>query len=134
MVVGAEVSTTVVNISVDGTDHDEEADVTVNEINNFEVIHYEGAEENIADLSNTDNENYAKTLVRVKLASIFWPARMIGKVARELSEIELFDGLHTKKTVEHIKLKPFEKLKKIPVKRSKYWKEFYALALLVLEN
>ena len=135
MEVGAEVSTTVVNISDDGIEHDEGADLTtLNEINNVEVIHSEGAEENIADLSNTDTENFGKTLVWVKLASIFWPARMIGKVDGELSEIELFDGLHTKKTVEHIKLKPFEKLKKIPVKRSKYWKEFYALALLVLEN
>ena len=71
------------------------------------------------------------SLVWVKLASTYWPARLIRSVDGELSEIELFDG--TKKTMEHIKLKPFEKLAKIPTKRSKIWKNMYALALKELE-
>ena len=52
----------------------------------------------------------------------------------EISEIQLFDDIGTKKTVEHIKLKPFEKLDKIPARRNKYWKEAYARALEMLPN
>ena len=65
----------------------------------------------------------------MKLASIYWPAKLIRKIDGEVSEIELFDETNTKKTVEHIKLKPFEKLDKIPARRNKYWKEAYFKAL-----
>ena len=83
------------------------------------------------DIENDDSKG---ELVWVKLASIAWPAKMIRKVDGELSEIEMYDGLKTKKIVEHIKLKPFQKLKKIPVKRNKHWKEAYASAVNELEN
>ena len=81
-----------------------------------------------------EEEDSTGDLVWVKLASIAWPAKMIRKVNGELSEIEMFDGIKTKKVVEHIKLKPFQKLKKVPVKRNRHWKDAYALALSELEE
>ena len=68
------------------------------------------------------------SLVWVKLASLWWPAKVVKKIG-ELAEIELFDDDKTKKTVENIKLRPFEKLGKIPPRRNKFWKAAYSLAL-----
>ena len=76
-----------------------------------------------------ENEANDTELVWVKLASIYWPAKLVRRIDGEISEIELFDDAGTKKTVEHIKIKPFEKLDKIPARRNKYWKEAYSLAL-----
>ena len=87
----------------------------------------------IEDDEEVVNENEA-SLVWVKLANLFWPARLVAKVDGELSKIELFDEEKTIKTVEHIKIKPFEKLKKIPSKRTKYWKDAYAKALEEFDN
>ena len=47
----------------------------------------------------------------------------------ELTEIELFDEEKTKKTVESGKVKPFQKLTKIPTKRNRFWRAAYNLAL-----
>ena len=47
----------------------------------------------------------------------------------ELTQIELFDEENSKKTVQNTMLKPFEKLKKVPTKRNKFWKQAYNLAL-----
>ena len=91
----------------------------------------------IEDDEEAENENDAENearLVWVKLANLFWPARLVAQVDGELSKIELFDEEKTIKTVEHIKIKPFEKLKKVPAKRTKYWKDAYAKALEELEN
>ena len=85
--------------------------------------------ENPAIEDGIEDEGNNTELVWVKLASVYWPAKLVGRVNGELSEIELFDDEGTKKTVEHIKIKPFEKLDKIPARRNKYWKEAYALAL-----
>ena len=83
--------------------------------------------EDVVDTIEEEDEKIE--LVWVKLASIYWPAKLIRKIDGEVSEIELFDETNTKKTVEHIKLKPFEKLDKIPARRNKYWKEAYFKAL-----
>ena len=52
---------------------------------------------------------------------MFWPAKLLPKVDEDLSEIELFDEPKTNKIVEHVKVKPFNRLEK----RSKYWREAY---------
>ena len=52
----------------------------------------------------------------------------------DVTEIQLFDDLGTQMAAQHLKLKPFEKLKKVPEKRSKAWKEAYKKALSVLEK
>ena len=64
------------------------------------------------------------------MANLLWLAKLVSKVDGELTEVELFDDQNTKKTVEHIKLKPFTKLRKMPARRSQYWKDAYARALL----
>ena len=69
-----------------------------------------------------------QSIVWVKLVSLWWPAKILRKIG-ELTEIELFDENKTKKTVENIKLRPFEKLQKIPTRRNKFWKAAYSLAL-----
>ena len=51
------------------------------------------------------------------------PSTCFSKVDGELTEVEMFDDQNTKKTVEHIKLKPFTKLTKMPARRSQYWKD-----------
>ena len=79
--------------------------------------------------SNSDmDEDGEQTLVWVKLASMFWPAKLVRSLG-ELTEIELFDEENSKKTVQNTRLKPFEKLKKVPTKRNKFWKQAYNLAL-----
>ena len=67
---------------------------------------------------------------------MFWPAKVVKKIDGngELTEIELFDESRTKKTVEHIKTKPFEKLPKVPAKRTKAWKEAYACSVAILDT
>ena len=67
------------------------------------------------------DEDGEQTLVWVKLASMFWPAKLVRSLG-ELTEIELFDEENSKKTVQNMRLKPFEKLKKVPTKRNKFWK------------
>ena len=90
----AEVSTIVVHISDDETVHDERVDLTpVAEIKYVDIGNSEGAKETI----DADTEKDAKTLVGMKLANIFWSAKMVGKVDGELTEIELFDELQKKK-------------------------------------
>lgn len=76
-------------------------------------------------------EDPATSLVWVKLANQPWPAKMISNVDGEISEVELFDEEGTRKMIEHIKLKPFSKLDKIP-KRSNLWKAAYEKALQCL--
>ena len=88
-------------------------------------------EESVNVIADDDKET---ELVWVKLASIYWPAKLIRKINGEISEIELFDETNTKKIVDHIKLKPFEKLDKIPARRNKHWKEAYSLALEKLQH
>ena len=68
----------------------------------------------------------------VRLAGQPWPARFIANIDGEITEIELFDEEGSRKRVEHVKLKPFNKLPKIP-KRSNLWKEAYAKALALFE-
>ena len=46
----------------------------------------------------------------------------------ELTEIQLYDIERTLKVVQNTKIKPFAKLRKLPAKRNKYWKEAYGLA------
>ena len=89
--------------------------------------------DNAADESTaeTGNDNDA-SLVWAKISSIFWPARIIS-VAENSTEVELFDDTKTKKVVESSKVKPFNKLDKVPVKRSKCWKQAYDLALREFE-
>ena len=47
------------------------------------------------------------------------------------SEIDFFDDENSTKTVENTKIKPFEKLTKVP-KRSNLWKAAYNKALKML--
>ena len=68
----------------------------------------------------------------VRLAGQPWPAKFVSNINGEVTEIELFDGEGTRKRVEHVKLKPFNKLAKIP-RRSTLWKEAYAKALELIE-
>ena len=65
---------------------------------------------------------------------LYWPAKIIRKIDGEITEIEMFDNEKTRKTVEHIKLKAFEKLVKVPVKRSKAWKKAYEKAIIEFED
>ena len=46
----------------------------------------------------------------------------------ELTEIQLFDIENTKKVAQNTKIKPFEKHRKVPANRNKYWEEAYELA------
>ena len=68
----------------------------------------------------------------VRLANQPWPARFVSNIDGEITEIELFDEECSRKRVEHVKLKPFSKLPKIP-RRSKMWKDAYAKALAMFE-
>ena len=58
---------------------------------------------------------------------MFWPATVIRKMG-ELTEIQMFDDECTKKVVHNTKIKPFQKLQKVPGNRNRYWKEAYELA------
>ena len=90
-------------------------------------------EDNIEREGNAGEQEQVE-LVMVKIANLYWPAKIIKKIDGEITDIEVFDELKTRKIVEHIKLKTFEKLKKVPAKRSKAWKEAYAKAIMELEN
>ena len=109
------------------------ASEATNNIESGDIIEVGDIEEEIVDdpaiEDDIENEANDTELVWVKLASIYWPAKLVRRIDGEISEIELFDDAGTKKTVEHIKIKPFEKLDKIPARRNKYWKEAYSLAL-----
>ena len=85
------------------------------------------------DLDVENEQPEAKELVLVKHDNVFWPAKIVRKIDGEITEIEIFNELKTKKTVEHIKLKPFQKLAKVP-KRSKAWKAAYEKAVMELEK
>ena len=74
------------------------------------------------------------SLVWVKIGNIFWPAKVGRMIDGDVTEIQLFDDLGTQMAAQHLKLKPFEKLKKVPEKRSKAWKESYKVALSLLEK
>ena len=91
--------------------------------------------ETISDVSFESIDDDKPTLVWVKIATMFWPEKVIKQKEGngELTYIELFDESRTKKTVEHIKMKPFEKLPKVLTKRSKAWKAAYACAVAILE-
>ena len=65
--------------------------------------------------------------------NVFWPDKIVLKIYGKITKIEIFNELKTKKTVEHIKLKPFQKLAKVP-KRSKAWKAAYEKAVMKLEK
>ena len=78
------------------------------------------------------SEEPATNLVWAKPANQPWPAKIISKVDGEISEEELFDEEGTRKMIEHIKLKPFSKLSKIP-RRSNIWKAAYARALQIFK-
>ena len=71
-----------------------------------------------------------RTLVWVRLANQNWPAKVVRYIG-ELTEIEFFDEENSTKTVENTKIKPFEKLTKVP-KRSNLWKAAYNAALKML--
>ena len=55
---------------------------------------------------------------------MFWPATVIRKMG-ELTEIQMFDDECTKKVVQNTKIKPFQKLQKVPGNRNRYWKKAY---------
>ena len=74
------------------------------------------------------------SLVCVKIGNIFWPAKVGRMIDGDVTEIQLFDDLGTQMAAQNLKLKPFEKLKKVPEKRSKAWKEAYKVALSLLEK
>lgn len=75
-------------------------------------------------------EAETRTLVWVRLANQNWPAKVVRYIG-ELTEIEFFDDENSTKTVENTKIKPFEKLTKVP-KRSNLWKAAYNKALKML--
>ena len=70
-------------------------------------------------------EAETRILVWVRLANQNWPAKVVRYIG-ELTEIE-----NSTKTVENTKIKPFEKLTKVP-KRSNLWKAAYNKALKML--
>ena len=72
-----------------------------------------------------DKEDHSNDLVWVKLAALYWPAKILRKIG-ELTVIRLFDDDETEQTVENIKLKPFEKLGRIPAQRNPLWKAAYS--------
>ena len=74
------------------------------------------------------------SLVWVKIGNIFWPAKVVRMINGDVTEIQLFDNLASQMAAQHLKLKPFDKLKKVPEKRSKAWKEAYKMALSLLEK
>ena len=88
----------------------------------------EGDAVEVTDDGNINAEEELGTrLVWVKLANQPWPAKLISNEG-EVSEVELFDEEGTRKMIEHIKLKPFSRLNKIP-RRSNLWKAAYTRAL-----
>ena len=92
----------------------------------------EGDAVEVADDGNMNAEEELGTrLVWVKLANQLWPAKLISNEG-EVSEVELFDEEGTRKMIEHIKLKPFSRLNKIP-RRSNLWKAAYTRALQCFE-
>ena len=104
-------------------DHPEQENVII-ETNNDDNVAADEQQEDIDGEGNTGEQEQVE-LVMVKIVNLYWPAKIIKKIDGEITEIEVFDELKTRKTVEHIKLKAFEKLKKVPAKRSKAWKEAY---------
>ena len=62
---------------------------------------------------NEVEEDHSNDLVWVKLAALYWLAKVLRKPG-ELTVIRLFDEDETEQTVENIRLKPFEKLGRIP--------------------
>ena len=113
-------------------DHPEQENVII-ETNNDDNVAADEQQEDIDGEGNTGEQEQVE-LVMVKIVNLYWPAKIIKKIDGEITEIEVFDELKTRKTVEHIKLKAFEKLKKIPAKRSKAWKEAYEKAIMELDN
>ena len=82
---------------------------------------------------NEVEEDHSNDLVWVKLAALYWLAKVLRKLG-ELTVIRLFDEDETEQTVENIKLKPFEKLGRIPARRNAFWKAAYSKALKELEE
>ena len=82
---------------------------------------------------NEVEEDHSNDLVWVKLAVLYWLAKVLRKLG-ELTVIRLFDKDETEQTVENIKLKPFEKLGRIPARRNPLWKAAYSKALKELEE
>ena len=113
-------------------DHPEQENVII-ETNNDDNVAADEQQEDIDGEGNTGEQEQVE-LVMVKIVNLYWPAKIIKKIDGEITEIEVFDELKTRKTVEHIKLKAFEKLKKVPAKRSKAWKEAYEKAIMELDN
>ena len=64
---------------------------------------------------------------------MFWPAKLIEKIDENQSKVEMFDNDDTTKIVNNMKMKPFNKLAKIPPKRSKIWIEAYQWAVNEME-
>ena len=80
-----------------------------------------------------DEEDHSNDLVWVKLAALYWPAKILRKIG-ELTVIRLFDEDETEQTVENLKLKPFEKLGRIQARRNPLWKAVYSKAIKELEE
>ena len=58
----------------------------------------------------------------VKIANLYWPAKIIRKIDGEITEIEVFDELKTRKIVEHIKLKFLRNSKKYLLRGQRHGK------------
>ena len=116
-------------------DHPEQENVILetDDVDNVVTDENNGLEENMEAEGNS-GEQERNELVMVKIVNLYWPAKIIKKIDGEITEIEMFDDEKTRKTVEHIKLKPFEKLVKVPAKRSKAWKEAYEKAVMEFED
>ena len=91
-------------------DHPEQENVII-EMNNDDNVAADEQQEDIDGEGNTGEQEQVE-LVMVKIVNLYWPAKIIKKIDGEITEIEVFGELKTRKTVEHIKLKAFEKLKK----------------------
>ena len=68
-----------------------------------------------------------------QIGRLWWPCKSTARDA-EVTSIKIYDDMATKLDVEWVKLKPFNKLSKIPKSRPAEWKRAYERAIAEFES
>ena len=65
-----------------------------------------------------------------KIKNTMWPCWVISHGGNEIANVKIYDDAGTDLDVEAVKLKPFERLTRIPRSRTAEWRRAYDRALM----